>query len=73
MSLSDRERMILRLKAEGMTSAEVAEQLGLSPKTVKAHLVGTSTARSTPAIRPTPWSWRWTPGGSCTSHSSSNF
>lgn len=35
--LSDREREILRLIAQGQTSAEIADTLGLSPHTVGSH------------------------------------
>lgn len=35
--LSDREREVLRLIAEGLTSAEVAEQIGLKTKTVQNY------------------------------------
>ena len=33
-----REREVLRLVAQGLTTAEVAAQLGLSPLTVTVHL-----------------------------------
>jgi DNA-binding CsgD family transcriptional regulator len=36
--LSAREVEVLRLVAAGLTSAEVAERLFLSPRTVQAHL-----------------------------------
>jgi len=36
--LSDREIEVLRLVAEGLTDAEVAERLYLSPRTVGGHL-----------------------------------
>ena len=36
--LSEREVEVLRLVAAGLTSAEVAERLYLSPNTVNAHL-----------------------------------
>lgn len=36
-ALSDRERQVVELVAEGLTSHEVGEQLGISPKTVSRH------------------------------------
>ena len=36
--LTGRERDVLRLLADGLTSREIAESLGLTPRTVKAHL-----------------------------------
>lgn len=36
-SLSNRERQVLQLVVEGATSAHIAEQLGLSPKTVETY------------------------------------
>jgi DNA-binding NarL/FixJ family response regulator len=36
--LSERERDVLHLVAEGLTNVEVAERLFLSPRTVHAHL-----------------------------------
>ena len=36
--LTVREFEVARLVAEGMTNGEIAEALGLSPKTVSAHL-----------------------------------
>jgi len=35
--LSDREREVLRLIAQGRTSTEIAQELGLSPHTVQSH------------------------------------
>ncbi len=35
--LTDREREILRLIAQGMTTPEIAKQLVLSPHTVQSH------------------------------------
>jgi len=37
-ALSPREREVLKLVAEGLTNAQVAEMLFLSPRTVNAHL-----------------------------------
>ena len=37
-ALSDREREVLTLLAQGMANKEIARQLGISEKTVKAHL-----------------------------------
>ena len=36
-SLTTREREVLHLAAEGATSAQIAERLSLSPRTVEAH------------------------------------
>ncbi len=36
--LRPRERDVVRLVAEGLTSAEIAERLGISPRTVSTHL-----------------------------------
>ena len=36
--LSEREREVLRLVAQGLTNAQVAERLFLSPRTINAHL-----------------------------------
>ena len=36
--LSGREQQVLRLVAEGLTDAQVARRLGLSPRTVSKHL-----------------------------------
>lgn len=36
-SLTDREREVMRLIAEGYTSREIAEMLGISPRTVEGH------------------------------------
>jgi DNA-binding NarL/FixJ family response regulator len=54
MGLSTREVEVLRLMTEGLTNAQIAEQLFLSPKTVSSHLVSifgklgvTSRARAT--------------------------
>lgn len=36
-SLSERERQVLQLTVEGQTAAQIAEQLGLSPKTIETY------------------------------------
>lgn len=36
-ALTDREREVLQLVAEGLTSRAIAERLGLSPRTVESH------------------------------------
>ena len=36
-ALSEREREVIRLSAEGLTDAEVGEQLGLAAETVRSH------------------------------------
>ena len=35
--LTDREKQVLQLAAEGLTSAEIADRLGISPRTVETH------------------------------------
>ena len=37
-SLTEREKQILRLVCDGMTNAQIAGQLGISPETVKSEL-----------------------------------
>lgn len=36
-SLTDRERQVLQLAAEGLTSTEIGERLGISPRTAESH------------------------------------
>ena len=38
-TLSDRQRDVLRLIGQGLTTTEIAERLGISPKTVETHRV----------------------------------
>jgi DNA-binding CsgD family transcriptional regulator len=38
MSLTKREDEVLRVKAEGRSTKEIAEQLGISTQTVRNHL-----------------------------------
>ena len=38
LGVTEREGEVLRLVAEGLTNAEIAERLDLSPRTVHAHL-----------------------------------
>ena len=55
MVLTDRERQVLERVAGGMTNAEIATELHLSPNTVKQHASGCS-ARSARATAPRPCS-----------------
>lgn len=41
-SLTERQRQILTLAADGLTNAEIGELLFISPATVRAHLNGAS-------------------------------
>src|ERR671931_398711 len=36
-ALTDRQRQVVELIAAGLSNAEIGEQLGISPRTVKAH------------------------------------
>ncbi len=42
--LSDRQRMVVELVAQGMTNAQVASQLGISHRTVESHVHNVKTA-----------------------------
>ena len=37
VTLTERQRQVIRLIARGYSNAEIAENLGISPRTVKAH------------------------------------
>ncbi len=37
VTLTERQRQVVRLIAEGCSNLEIAERLGISPRTVKAH------------------------------------
>ena len=36
-ALTDRQRQVVELIAQGLSNEEIADQLGISPRTVKAH------------------------------------
>ena len=38
ITLSDRERQVLRCIADGLSSKECAQQLGIAPRTVERHV-----------------------------------
>jgi len=37
VTLTDRQRQVIQLIAQGCSNVEIAERLGISPRTVKAH------------------------------------
>jgi DNA-binding NarL/FixJ family response regulator len=37
VTLTERQRQVVQLIAQGFSNAEIAERLGISPRTVKAH------------------------------------
>jgi len=59
-SLTSREEEILRLLAQGLRLAEIAEKLGISPKTVESHLEhlkGKLRCKSVPELRALALRW----------------
>ena len=48
-ALTDREREVLQLVAEGLTSRGIAERLGLSPRTVESHRANLMAKLRTPS------------------------
>jgi two-component system, NarL family, response regulator NreC len=48
-ALTDREREVLQLVAEGLTSRAIAERLGLSPRTVESHRANVMAKLRTPS------------------------
>lgn len=60
-TLTAREEEILRLLAQGLRLAEIAEKLGISPKTVESHLEhlkGKLRCKSVPELRALAIRWR---------------
>ncbi len=54
-ALTDRERQVLWLIFQGMTSKEIARKLGISPRTVEAHRVHIHTKLNTKSLQDLIW------------------
>jgi DNA-binding CsgD family transcriptional regulator len=55
ISLTDRQREILRLLADGLSRRQVAHRLGCSPRTIDSHVAH---ARSKLGVADVPSAWR---------------
>ncbi|MGQ9857429.1 MAG: LuxR C-terminal-related transcriptional regulator [Thermodesulfobacteriota bacterium] len=61
-TLTDRERQVLKLIAEGRTNKEIADYLYISPKTVEKHranLMRKLDLHNTLQLQPLPWRKDW--------------
>jgi DNA-binding NarL/FixJ family response regulator len=59
---TDRQRQVVRLIAEGCSNIEIAERLGISPRTAKAHSDTLRTKLGVPRRRQIPAAYRMTTG-----------